>query len=355
MQMQLAGNDPTPSMAAFQARLKPAIERYVAVAFVLMLLGALWTTALARISDRAPATELLTSAGTDLINPLLLAHGSGIAQSTYQQLEQAAAAHPNQPVSIPFLKVQILGKAIAGKSFAAGSQIICAQVADAYYTGGPGAAFTLPPELQTLVGTYTPFVAPSSATGAGSGIPSPLPAFPLPQLPSWLTQPMSVVGFTPLTLTASAHNDAVSHSRWFWGISIALALVLVLLNTGWTRLWSVAWPVFHASWHIALIGAVASFIVSRNPVQAAPYRGVLDSIGGTFLPVFYVAALLGVAGIVVSLIGRRLTNPAATPAPEPAMALAARAQLNESLAAGGSPPTVVAPEAAPPTTENTAP
>lgn len=304
---------PTPSMSAFQAGIKPTVLRYTAIAFALTLLAALWTTALARISDRTTATNLLTSAGTDLLNPLLLSKGSGLAQSTYQQLEQTAATHPNQPVPIPFLKVQIPGHEITGKSFADGSRVIYAHVADTYYAGGPSATFTLPPELQTLVNTYTPFVASSNPTSTGSSTSSPLPSFPLPQIPSFATQLSNAVGITPTTLTAAGHSEALGRMSWLWGISAALALVLILLNTGWARLWGVAWPVFHSSWHIALIGAIATVLVSRNPTQAAPYRSILDTIGGTFMPVFYIAALLGIAGIVVSLIGQRLTSIAAKP------------------------------------------
>jgi hypothetical protein len=300
--------NPTPAMDSFQSRLKSSIERYVAIFLALALLGALWSTALARISDRSTATTLLTRAGTDIINPILLAKGSGIGQDLYQQIQQQAKAQPNQPVALGFLKVTIPGREIAGKSFAQGSQIIYAHVADAYYDGGPNAAFALPPQLQQIVGSYTPFVQ-SDATANVTG----LPQVPLPQLPSFASALYTHIGITPTSLTAGGHNAAVGQSLWLWIVSIALAAILILINTGWNRLWAVAWPLFHSSWHIALIGIIGTIIVSHNIANAAAYKGVLDIVGGTFFPVFYVAAALGIVAVAVSLIGSHISQQQTSP------------------------------------------
>ncbi len=298
--------DSRSAQSSSQNPIVKMILRFGAIAFAFVLLGALWSTALARISDRATATDLLTRAGTDLINPLLLANGSGLAQSTFQQIEQSAQSHPTQPVQLPFIKVQIPGQQIAGKSFTDASRVIYAHVADAYYTGGPGAAFALPPQLQSLVSTYTPFVTSSSSAVTGT-VKSNLPSLPLPQLPSFATQIYTTVGITPTTLTAAGHQDAVNRSGLLWALSAVLAVILIVLSAGWARLTSVAWPLFHASWHIALIGAIATVLVDHNPVQAAPYLGVLNIIGGTFMTVFYAAALIGMAAIVAGFVGKRLT------------------------------------------------
>jgi hypothetical protein len=288
--------------------LKKTVLRYAGILLALSLLAALWSTALARLSEESTAESLLTRAGTDILNPLLTANGSGIGGSFYQLLASQAQASPNKPLAIGFLKTPILGREIAGKNFADGSRVIYADIARAYYHNGPFTTFNLPAELQPLVNNYTPF------TQLPSSVSSSLPNIPLPQLPSFATQLWSSVGITPTTLTAAGHATTTTNSLWLWGLSVVLALVLVALNTGWTRLWSVAWPIFHASWHIALIGLIATIVVRTHPTQAAPYMGVLGLIGSTFMVVFYVAALVGVLAVVVSLIGNRLSTQNAQPA-----------------------------------------
>lgn len=294
--------NPTPSMTAFTDGMKKTVLRFVAIFLALALLGALWSTALTQLSERQTAVTLLTKAGTDLINPLLTANGSGVGQSLYQQLAANAQANPQAALNLPFLKVRIPGSAIAGKNFADGSKIIYSQVASAYYDRGPSGAFVLPPQLQPIVDSYTPFVQ------SGQGYQSPLPNVPIPQLPSFLTNLVAVGGITPTSLTATGHQNSQSNSTVLWIVSVILALVLVLMNTGWTRLWSVAWSVFHSSWHIAAIGVIGTILTHRNIANTGPYAGVLDLIGATFMPVFYIAAVAGILGIVVSLIGQHLTS-----------------------------------------------
>jgi hypothetical protein len=290
-----------PSMDTFSANLKKTVVRFAGIALALTLLAALWSTALAQLSQRSTAITLLTQAGTDLINPLLTANGSGLGQTLYQQLQAQASAHPHQALQIAFLRISIPGAAIAGKSFADGSRAIYAQVAAAYYDGGPNAVFVLPPQLQALVGSYTPFVPTAQS------IHSPLPSVPIPQLPAFASNLWSAIGFTPTTLTAAGHSAAEDRLPWLWGISAALALLIVLLSTGWDRLWHVAWPLFHSSWHIALLGIIGAILVHRNIANAGTYQPVMDLIGGTFMPIFYVAAATGIAAIAICLVGRRFT------------------------------------------------
>jgi hypothetical protein len=306
MQRENERDQGRPSMDSFTGRLKSSAERYIAFFLALTLLAALWSTALGRLSERATAEELLTRAGTDIINPLLTANNSGIDGALYGQLQNAAQAHPNTALAIGFLKISIPGKAIAGKDFAAGSRVIYAAVADAYYRLGPNGVFALPPELQQVVQGYTPFVQGSA------GVKSPLPNLPIPQLPSFATNLYAAVGITPTTLTADGHATAVTRSLWLWLIAGALALLLVLMNRGWDRLWSIAWPLFHSSWHIALFGVIATVLVNLRPIQAKPYLPILTLISGTFMVVFYVAAVLGIALVIVSLVGNRLSKGQAT-------------------------------------------
>jgi hypothetical protein len=292
-----------PSMNSFGSKMKASIERYVAFFLALVLLGALWSTALGRLSEKSTAETLLTRAGTDIINPLLTANNSGIGQDFYQQLQTTAKAHPNDALPIGFLKLGIPGKDIVGKSFTDGSRAIYASVADTYYRLGPNGVFSLPPQLQQVVSGYTPFV-----QGSTSGIKSPLPSLPIPQLPSFASQLYTGVGITPTTLTAEGHATTTSRSLWLWLISGVLALLLVLMNTGWNRLWSVAWPLFHASWHIALFGLIGTVLVNWKSDQAKPYLPILTLFSGNFLAVFYVAAVLGIALVVVSMIGNRVAK-----------------------------------------------
>lgn len=302
MQSMRENNGSTPIMTGFTKQMRNTVQRFAAIFLAFALLGALWSTGLARLSDRPTATALLTRAGTDLINPILIANGSGMAQDFYQQLQAAAVAHPSQPLTIGFLKVPILGREIAGKNFADGTRVIYADVANIYYRQGPSGAFVLPAALQSVVSNYTPFVQPPQA------ISSSLPNIPIPQIPAFVSQLTVAAGVTPATLTADGHAGSLTRALWLWIISAVLALVLILLNTGWDRLWSVAWPLFHAAWPITLVGIVATVLVHSKPQQAAPYMGVLGLIGNTFMLVFYAAFGVGVLSIVVSLVGNRLTS-----------------------------------------------
>ncbi len=288
--------------------MKNTIKSFAAVALSFVLLATLWTTALARISERATAISILTNAGTELINPLLEHNGSGLTQNLFVQIQQSARQQPNQPVQILFVKVPVLGKDIAGKDFTATSRVIYARIAAVYYDNGPNAAFSLPANLQQMVDTYTPFLQLNNLSTLSKNTNQTLPQSPLPQLPSIFTGIFASFGITPLTLTATAHHDAITRSYWLWAISGALALLLILLSTGWNRLRAIAWPLVHGSWHIAAIGIIIAVLVNRNPAQAAPFRGVLDPLTGVFMPVFYIACLIGIAGIAVSMIGNRLSN-----------------------------------------------
>lgn len=291
------------------------LRRFITALLALALLGALWTTALGRLSDHDSAVSMLTAAGTDLINPLLVSNSSGLAQNGYAALQQAAVAHPDQPLPLLFVKPAVLGKEIVGKSFADGSRAIYHDVAEAYYTGGAGAAFSLPAQLQQLVATYSPFIQPGAAIPAIPGLPgaapsgtsqSPLPKFPLPQLPAWGGPFYRTVGITPATLTAQGHSDELFVSRWFWLAAGLLGLLLALFSAGWTRLSSVAWAVFHSAWTVTLLALIAAYLVGSHPAQAAPYQDFLNIIGGAFFPVYATATIAGLLGVVAAFLLPRL-------------------------------------------------
>lgn len=271
------------------------------------LLSALWTTALGRLSDRASAVGLLTDAGVELINPLLLHNGSGFTQAAYAKLESDAKAHPSQPIQLAFVKPIIQGKEIAGKSFDDALRVIYTHIADAYYTGGPSAAFSLPPDLQKAVSSYSPFV-------QGTGLPQGVPQSPLPQLPSFAGPLFTSIGITPATLTADGHQTEVDLSRWFWLASLVLGALLALFSSGWDRLGSLAWAAFHSAWHLTALYALGAVIVHFNAEKAAPFVGVLGRIWDAFFPVYAAATVLGLLGIGVTKLAPMLLKRGEQPA-----------------------------------------
>jgi hypothetical protein len=296
------------------------IRRYVTGLLALVLLGALWTTALGTISQRDNAVSLLTSAGTEALNPLLVNNGSGLGTSFYASLEASAVAHPSQPLAIAFVKPVVLGSAIAGKSYADGTAAIYHAVAQAYYDGGPGAAFSLPANLQNIVNTYTPFIQNAqSAAGQAAGQ-LPIPQLPF-QLPSFAEPLWAATGISPTTLTASGHAFEMTWSQRFWLAGLVLGALLALFSAGWARLSSLGWALFHSAWHITTILLIATVVIYLNAAKAAPFRSILNTVGGAFLPVYLGATIGGLAVVgVATLLPKILAARAASPAPVPVAA-----------------------------------
>ncbi|HEV2237006.1 MAG TPA: hypothetical protein VGR57_10140 [Ktedonobacterales bacterium] len=293
------------------------IKGYVIGLLAFVLLGALWTTALTHLSERPTATALLTDIGTELLNPLLVANGSGLAEGTYAGLQSAAQANPSQPLSIAFVKPTVLGREIAGKDFAAGSRVIYRHLAEAYYDGGPTNAFSLPSQLQQLVNVYTPFTqVPTNLPGVPN-VPttSPLPNLPIPQLPSFAEPIYAAVGISPTTLTKDGHAFEATWSGRFWLASLVLAALMALFGAGWDRLSNIGWSIFHSAWHITALLLLAAFLASRNPTQAAHYQGILGVVWGAFFPVYAVATatglvVVGIAKFAPLLLKRGTAQPA---------------------------------------------
>lgn len=92
------------------------LRRVILFLLHLALIVALWTTALARTSDRPTAIPLLTSIGTHLVNPALVTAGKGVSQARYQQLETQAQASSSAQLSVPGLKTTVRGSEILGLS-----------------------------------------------------------------------------------------------------------------------------------------------------------------------------------------------------------------------------------------------
>ena len=165
-----------------------------------------------------------------------------------------------------------------------------------------------------------------------------IPQSPLPQLPSFVTPLLTHVGFTPTTLTADGHNSVVTLSLWLWLAGGVLGLIVVVFGAGWARLSTLAWSVFHSSWHITLLLMGAAYLVSRNPTQAAPYRDVLGLVGGAFFPLYAAATVAGLCGVAVCFVATRLIRQPAKQAGPEVMAQAVMAQAMQGVGHPAYPP-----------------
>jgi hypothetical protein len=278
--------------------------------FITILLSTLWVTSLSLLSTEANATALIADAGADILNPFLVAHGTGITQQYYATIEASAKAHPSQALSIPFIKVAVFGKEIVGKSYDDGLHVIYGDVAVAYYTGGPGAVFTLPPELQQVLGDFALFNPNNIPVVPGGPTVGQLPAF---------VQPFFVfIGLTPATFTQSGHQALLGLLPWFWLATGVLGLLAVALNPNEKKLSGLAHRIIHTSWPIVVI-LLALSIVAAYYASLAPYRRVLGVVRGSFLPVYGGALLVGLVTLALTswlprLRQRRQTQAGATAA-----------------------------------------
>lgn len=300
-------------------------RRWVGLLLGLALLGALWLSFLTLLSDRAHAVPILTDAGTEIVNPLLLSNNSGIGfgQAAYDKLQAQAKAQPDQPLTIPFLKPQILGREIVGKSASEGTSIIYAHVANAYYDGGADAAFGLGPINPNLQRAVSGFGLVTQQ--AGSALP--VNTSKLPQLPPYVQTIVSSIGLSADTFTAHGHDNITTSARYFYIAAALLAGLLALLGRGWGRISSVAWALFHAAWVGVVVLGVVWLLIRLNPSAFASYSGLIGHVGAAAWPVYGGAALAGLAGVfaarLAGMAGRMRTArhamrkiaPAAEPEP----------------------------------------
>lgn len=261
-----------------------------------LVLATLWLTSLTLLTARPTATDLLTEAGTQVLNPFLVGQGLGLSPPGYAALEAEARAHPGVALSLGVLKVRVLGRDVVGKSYPAVVELVYGRVAEAYYDGGAETAFNIPPQLMAALPTFGMF----SPGNTRAGVPS-LPGAPnLPQLPAFLQPFFTVVGLTPDTFTAAGHARLASLLPWFWVALAALAVLSVLLHPGERRLAGLLRGVVHGSWPVVLV-LVGLWVLSRvYTATFAPYTGLLGTISGAFLPIYGGAFAVGLVGLIVT-------------------------------------------------------
>jgi hypothetical protein len=278
-----------------------------------VLLATLWVTSLANLSARTTATSMLTEIGANVLNPYLAANSFGIADKAYGGLQVAARAHPNDALPLPFLKVQIKGSEIAGRSFADGTRIIYGKVAEGYYDNGPTSVFNLPSQLSQAIDTYGLFLATGSAP---QNLP---PGVTLPHLPNFLQPFFIATGLSPYTLTAQGHARIMSFLLWFWVATLVLGVLALLLDTrSLSRRFSKLFlGAFNGTLPAVLLIAGVWALATFKPQTAAPYMGMLRLVTSSFLPVYGGAfAVSGIALILFKVLPMFLGGNAA-PAPAP--------------------------------------
>lgn len=250
------------------------------------VLVALWETALFGISTQATATNIMTEAGVAIVNPILEGSSLGLAQGpAFQALEAGAAANPTQAVSIPGLKVTILGSDIAGKTFADASRAVYAKVADAYYTGGASAVFDTTSVPASLVQNIVSALAPAGLLG-------------------WV----GYIGLAPTALTAAGHAQAQMLMLWLWLASAVLGLLVFALNKGWTRLYALAHGLFTGAVPGLVVIGAAWLAASRVPNVFGSFTPLFSLIGGAVVPVYAGAGVAAVALVAAGLIGSAATK-----------------------------------------------
>lgn len=264
------------------------IRGFVYTLFATVILSTLWVTSLTMLSARSSATALLTDAGADILNPFLVAHGTGLSQSAYTKLEAGAKAHPSRALAIPFLKVSVFGREIVHESYPAAVRLVYGRVADTYYTGGPGAVFEVPPELGQVLPDFALFN------------PNSVPVIPggptAVQLPPFLQPFFVFIGLTPDTFTQSGHQHLLDLLPWFWVVVGVLGALAIVLNPSEKKLAGLAEGVIHSTWPIIAV-LVALWVFSIiNKAAFAPYADALAVIRGAFLPVYGVALAVGLVG-----------------------------------------------------------
>jgi hypothetical protein len=256
---------------------------------------ALWETALFNVSARPTAVGLLTEAGVGIINPALTHSAAGtfgLSESGFAVIQAAAAAHPNDPVAIPGINVEIRGSEIAGKNFDDATRVVYGKVAEKFYDGGAGAAFSVPSGVQQALGllSFIPVLGGASTTL------------------NTTASPLAAVGLSLNTLTAAGHTQVQTFMLWLWAAAGALALVIVLLSRGWSRVRHIG----HAFVGSSLLGAALIGLVwylwRQNPSGFASFSKPLNLVGGASAPVYIGALIAGLAAYAIALGGSVLSK-----------------------------------------------
>lgn len=302
------------------------IRGFVYTLFATIMLSTLWVTSLTVLSGPSNATALIADAGADILNPFLVAHGTGLTQGTYATLKASAKAHPSQALAIPLVKVQVLGREITGKTYSQVVHIVYGRVAETYYTSGAGAVFALPPDLQKALPDFGLFNPDNVQVIPGGPKVSELPPF---------LQPLFVfVGLTPDTFTQAGHQRLLGLLPWFWLAVIVLGVGAIVLNPSEKKLAGLAEGVTHSTWPI--VGMLLGLWVLSGiyPAKFAPYSGVMGVIRGAFLPVYGTALAVGLVGVALITWLPALRKRQAAPAAAPAASMAPAAVVGAPAPAG---------------------
>ncbi len=280
--------------------------------FGFLLLTALWVTALSFLSMRGPSTAVITDLGVDALNPWLVTKHIGLDTTAYTKLEQFASANPGKPLPLTFIKPQIMSSDIKGLPYAQGVRLIYSRVADAYYTGGPAATFSLPAPVAGAVQTFALF--PQQYDAAVKAAP----------LPTWLQPFLLYTGLAPDSLTASGHARIADMLPKFWMAALLFAGVIFLLNILGRRnpVSSLALAAWHGAWPTLAVFGILWLIGTLYPARVQSVAAAFGVVAGSFLPVYGVAAAAGIGVYLVSRFAGSMAHsfgkrpaPAKVPAP----------------------------------------
>jgi hypothetical protein len=272
------------------------LRGFVYTLFGTLVLTTLWVTSLTILSSRPNATQILTQAGTQILNPFLVGHDTsfGLSQQTYASLETSARSHPSQPLTFQVLKVRVLGREILGRKYADVVHLVYSRVAEAYYDGGGAAVFTVPAQLTQVL--------PNFALFNPNNLPI-LPGGPTPrQLPPFLQPFFSFVGLTPDTFTSAGHQKILTLLPWFWIGLLVIGVLAIVLNPSEQKLAGLAQGVVHGAWPVVAILLLLWILSIIFAARFTPYVGILGVVSGAFLPIYGTAFVLGLIGIVVTKI-----------------------------------------------------
>ena len=285
--------------------------------FGFLLLTALWVTALSFLSMRPASTAVITDLGVNALNPFLVSKNLGITPATYAKLQQAASAFPEKSLPISFIKAPITGSELKGLSYDQAMWLIYGRAADAYYDGGPSATFNLPGPIVGAVQTFALF--PQQYDAAVKSTP----------LPTWLQPFLLYTGLSPETLTASGHQRITAILPKFWIAALLLAGVILLLNLLGRKnpVQSLALAAWHGTWPTLAFFGVLWLIGHLYPARVQPVAAAFGVVAGAFVPVYVVAAAVGVGAWLVSKFAGALfkgVRPSAAAARVPVAARAGR-------------------------------
>jgi len=266
--------------------------------FGFLLLTALWVTALSFLSMRSSATAVITDLGADALNPWLVSKQLGVSAAGYAKLEQAANASPDKPLSLTFIKPEINGSEIKGLSYQQGVRVIYGRVASAYYDGGPNATFSLPAPVASAAQMFALFPEQYDAAVKSTS------------LPTWLQPFLLFTGLSPETLTATGHARISDLLPKFWFATLIFAGAVFLLNLLGRRnpVESLGLAAWHGSWPTVAVFGALWLIGTLYPANVHAVAAAFGVVASSFLPVYVVAAVVGLGAFLISKAGGSLAH-----------------------------------------------